>query len=121
MLLPPLKKPKRKHASKQSAGTLALRLTCNQAASVKLTGQVTALIGKKPKHGKQRAKVFSVKPKRASVRSAVALTLTIKLPAAAIAALRHGAKESVAFTLTASNANGTSHTVTKPSRLRPRR
>jgi virginiamycin B lyase len=120
VLLPPLKKPKRKHASKQSAGTLALRLTCNQAANVKLTGKVTAMIGKKPKHGKQRAKVFSVKPKRASVGRGVALKLTIKLPAAAIAALRRGVKESVVFTLTASNANGTSQTVTKPSRLRPR-
>jgi virginiamycin B lyase len=121
VLLPPLRKPKRKHTSKQSAGTLRLRLTCNQRAIVKLTGNVTALIGKKPKHGKQRTKTFPVKPKRASVGSGVAIALTIKLPAAAIAALRRGGKESVAFTLSVSNANGTSHTMTKTVRLRPRR
>jgi virginiamycin B lyase len=95
VLLPPLKKPKRKHTSKQSAGTLALRVTCNQAANVKLTGKVTALIGKKPKHGKRRAKVFPVKTTRVSVSRGVALKLTIKLPPAAIAALRRGVKKSV--------------------------
>jgi virginiamycin B lyase len=121
VLLPSLQKPKRKHKPKPAAGTLALRLTCDQAAIAKLTGKVTALIGKKPKHGKQRAKTFSVKPERTSVSSGVAITLTIKLPAAAITALRRGAKESVAFTLVVSNASGTSQTSAKITRLRPRR
>src|SRR6185437_604932 len=36
-------------------GTLSLSVRCNQAGKVKLTGNLTQLIGAKPKHGKQKS------------------------------------------------------------------
>ena len=71
------------------------------AASIRLTGTITAR-KKKSKH--------SVSPSSAPLSGhAVAgkpLTLTVKLPKAALSALEAGAKESAAFKLTATNSGG---------------
>jgi hypothetical protein len=42
----------------------------------------------------------------------------VKLPAAAVTALAGGAKESVTFTVTATNANGTGRAMTKVATLK---
>ncbi len=101
-----LAKRKGKQASKQKPGTLSVTLTCNQATGVTLGGRVIRLVGQKPKHGKQRTVTTSLAQARRSVNSGAKVTLTVKLPASAVTALGHGARESVAFTLTATNANG---------------
>ncbi len=75
---------------------------------MKLTGTLTQLIGTKPKHGKQKSKSYKLGPVSRSVTAGRALTLTVKLPAAAVTALGKGAKESAMFTavLTSASASG---------------
>jgi hypothetical protein len=99
--------------SKQAAGTLALRVTCDQSATVNLSGKLI-------ERGKQRSMTFSLRNRTASVSSGVAATLTVSLPPGAVAALRRGAYESVAVSLIVSNANGTSRLKTIISRPRLR-
>lgn len=102
-----LAKRRGKHASKQKPGTLSVTLSCDQATAVTLGGRVIKLVGKKPKHGKPGWVTTNLTRARRSVNAGAKLTLTVKLPTSAVSALGHGAKESVAFTLTATNANGT--------------
>ena len=65
--------------------------------------------GKKPKHGKAKPTKLNLGPVSAHANAGAPTTLTIQVPAAALSALASHAPESVAFTLTATNANGTSH------------
>jgi hypothetical protein len=91
----------RKGKAKKGApkpGTVSLSIKCNQAGSVKLTGTLTQLIGPKPRHGKQKSKTYKLGPVSGSLKAGRSLTLTVKLPAAAVTALARGAKESGAFT-----------------------
>ena len=80
-------------------GTLSLSVKCDRAASLKLTGTVKEPIGKKH-HGKQRYKTFKLKAVSRTVKAGGSVALVLKLPAAALRALRHGAKESATLTLT---------------------
>ena len=118
VLLAPLKKSKGKHRPKPSLGTLTLKLSCNQAAAGTLSGKLTERIGKKPAHGEQRAKTFSLRGTHVSLRAGVPIGLVIKLPADALTALSRGASESLTLTLTATNANGTRKVTTTVPRLR---
>jgi List-Bact-rpt repeat protein len=79
-------------------GTVTLTVKCSQAGRVKLTGTLTQLIGAKPKHGKQKSKTYKLGPVSRSLTAGRVLTLTVKLPAAAVSALGRGAKESAKFT-----------------------
>jgi hypothetical protein len=91
----------RKGKAKKGApkpGTIALSVKCSQAARIKLTGTLIQLIGAKPKHGKQKAKAYKLGPVNGSSVAGKALTLTVKLPPAAVSALGRGAKESATFT-----------------------
>jgi hypothetical protein len=103
----------RKHKQGGRAGTIALIAQCDQAAQVSLAGSLTELLGEKSKHGKskhgkQRIHTFRLGPITASVGAGVPRTLTLELPRAALSGLANKAKESVALTLTGTNANGTS-------------
>lgn len=102
-------------------GTLSLTVKCDQTGRVKLTGTLTQLIGKKPKHGKQRSKTYKLGPASARVKAGRLLTLTVKLPAAAVTALGNGANESATFTLTATNANGAGRATAKLATLKASR
>jgi hypothetical protein len=66
-------------------------------------------------------RTFRVKALRSSVKAGKPITFTVKLPAAAVAALKSGARESAAFTLTAKNAGGTTQTPARFARLKPRK
>ncbi|HTU86405.1 MAG TPA: hypothetical protein VMF57_12575 [Solirubrobacteraceae bacterium] len=99
-------------------GTVSLTVKCNQAGKVKLTGTLTELIGSKPKHGKQKSKSYKLGPVTGTVKAGKTLTLTVKLPAAAVSALGDGAKESATFTATATNANGTGRATAKIATLK---
>jgi hypothetical protein len=99
-------------------GTVSLTAKCNQASKVRLTGTLTQLIGKKPKHGMQKSKTYRLGAVTGTAKAGKALTLTVKLPAAAVTALAGGAKESVTFTVTATNANGTGRAMTKVATLK---
>jgi hypothetical protein len=74
--------------------------------TVKLTGVLTELLGKKPKHGKQKTKTFTLGPVRGSLGAGVGTTLVLKLPHGALSGLQSKAGESVALTVIATNANG---------------
>lgn len=67
---------------KGNAGTVSLRVKCNQAGKVKLTGTLTQPIGAKRGHGKQKSKRYKLAPLSGSARAGRMLTLTVKLPAA---------------------------------------
>jgi hypothetical protein len=113
-----LAKPKKKGGKPKAAvGTLSLTAKCDQAATVKLTAVLTELVGKKPKHGKQKTRKFTIGPVRASLPAGVATTLSLKLPPGALSALKSKAKESVSFTLAATDSSGTKKATTAISRL----
>ena len=85
---------------KGNAGTVSLRVKCNQAGKVKLTGTLTQPIGAKRGHGKQKSKRYKLAPLSGSARAGRMLTLTVSSQRRALTALGHGAKESAMFTVT---------------------
>ena len=113
-----LAKPKKGHKSNASAGTLSLTATCDQAVSVTLAGVLTELVGKKPKHGKQKTKSFDLGPVSSELAAGVGKTLVLKLPSGAISGLKSKAKESATLTLIATNANGQGRATTSITSLK---
>ncbi len=109
---------RKKGAPRLKRRTLTVTVKCDQAAQVKLTGTLTQLLGKKARHGKQRSKVYRLGPVSASVKAARSLTLAVRLPAGALTAPGKGAKESAAFTVTATSPNGTGRATARIARLR---
>lgn len=99
-------------------GTIALAVKCDQAGTVKLTGTLTQLIGAKAKHGKQKPKTYKLGPVSGSVKAGKSLTLTVKLPAAAVSALAKGATESATFTGAVVGPAGGGRATTKLATLR---
>ena len=88
---------KTKHGPK--VGTLRFKVTCNQAASVSLTGKLV----EKLRHG---SKTFHLGPSRGNAATGKALTLSLKLPSGALKGLRSGRRESLTVSARASNSNG---------------
>jgi hypothetical protein len=91
----------RKHKKKAPTGTLKLTARCNQGAKLQLSGTITA----RPKRGK--TKRFTIAAVHATAGAARAVTLTVHLPRAALAALHAGSRETVVFLLTVSNGTST--------------
>jgi hypothetical protein len=85
---------------------LSLTASCSQAVTVKLTGVLTELVGKKPKHGKQKTRHFELGPVSSTLGAGAGKTLVLKLPSSAIGGLESKAMESAALTLSATSANG---------------
>jgi hypothetical protein len=106
-----------KHGSHRKAGWVALIARCNQNANATLNGSVR-LVGKKRKHGRQRTKVFQLGTVHATLKAGIATVLQMQLPAALVKAAQPGTTGSAAFTLSTSNANGTSGATVRISRLR---
>jgi hypothetical protein len=108
---------------RQPKGALKLTARCDQAAKLLLAGKISAVLkthGRSPKTGKRRqpkTKTFQITAVRVSIGANKSQTLSVKLPKAALAALRNEAHESATFTLTATNANGTSTSTAKIKRL----
>jgi len=100
------RKHKGKARPKITAGQLRVTVTCSHAATASLTGRLVRLIGKKPKHGKQRTKVYRLGPTTTTVAQGVASMVSLKLPLNALVTLAAKAKESVRITLSATNAGG---------------
>ncbi len=115
-----LAKPKPKHAHKShaSVGTLSVVVECDQATTVKLTGVLSELLGHKPKHGKRKTKTFTLRPMDGSLGADAKKALRLKLPHGALRGLRRKARESVALTLIAINADGTGRASANIARLR---
>jgi hypothetical protein len=107
VLLPPAKKRGHRKNPTGKPGTLSLTVACDQGTSITLTGKLTAMIPAKTKHGKKRKKTIAVPTVRSMVMAGSSRTIPVKLPKAALAALRAGNHESATFTMTARNANGT--------------
>ena len=84
-----------------------------------LAGKLVEQLGKKRKHGSGHTKTLRLGPIRGSVRGGVAVTLTVRLPGAALSALGRKVKESVTFTLSTTNANGTSVATSTNAKLKP--
>ena len=127
VLLPSNRKPSnrngRKPTSKVKPGTVTLTLTCNQAARVTLTGTLAEVLKATGSHAvrKQRVVHYRLGPARGSATASRRLSLTIKLPAAALQALAQKAPESAVFTANVVNASGTSRASTKIAKLTPTR
>jgi hypothetical protein len=58
---------KGKGKPKVKPGTLAATVHCDRATTVTVSAVITEVVGKKPKHGKQRTKTFRIGPVRASM------------------------------------------------------
>jgi hypothetical protein len=107
-----------KHPKKHPPfGVLKLAVRCDQTAAVTLTGRITAVI--KLKRGKKRTQTmaFTISAVGGTATAGETLTMTVRLPKAALAALERGARESVLFALRATNANGTGTASAKIARL----
>jgi hypothetical protein len=93
--------------------TLTLKARCDQAAQLRLAVTLVSVSGsKQAKH--YRAHTFHIAVKSTHARAGVPVTITVKLPAAA---LGDGARDAVAAILTAANANGSSTATAKISHL----
>jgi hypothetical protein len=103
----------RKHHGKAkpkiTAGQLQVTVTCDQTASVSLGGRLSMPVGKKPKHGKQKMKVYVLGPNAVRVTKSLPLVVSLKLPLPTLTALMAKAKESVRITLEATDPGGASH------------
>jgi hypothetical protein len=97
---------KRSKKSKQRPGTLTLTARCTQSLSAKLTGKVT-VTALKLRHRKRKTKSYAVHAIRISLAAGRTRSVTPKLPAAVLTALRHHHRESASFTLVGTNADGT--------------
>jgi hypothetical protein len=97
-------------------GVLKVRLRCDQTAKVSLKGKIVAIL--KVKSGRRTRKTFRIPAVRASITAGKARSLTVKLPKAAIRALRAHARERVTFTLRATNRNGSRTSTARIKRLR---
>src|SRR5205085_12495349 len=97
------------------AGTVTLTVACNRSGRVTLTGTLVEVLKPASSHAarQQRLLHYHLAPARGSATAGRRLTLTIKLPAAALQALARRATESAVFTATAVNASGTSRANTK--------
>ncbi len=110
--------PTKSHKSKVSVGTLSLAAECDQAVTGTLAGVLTELVGKPPKHGKQRTKSFDLGPVGGSLAADAARTFVLKLPNRALKALTSKAKESVSLTFVATDAQGTGRASAGIARLK---
>lgn len=95
-----------KRNGRPKRGRLKVRVRCDQAAAVRLSGLVKISIKRAGGHPRKK-KSLKLKTLRASLSAGVPLTLAVKLPKAALSARKRGAKESILLTLTATNGNGT--------------
>ena len=79
---------------------------------------LTELVGKKPKHGKQKTTSFDLGPVSLALVAGVGKTLVVKLPSAAISGLEGKDRESATLTLIATNANGQGRTTASITSLK---
>jgi hypothetical protein len=87
---------------------------CSQFVNATLTGRVTEPAG----HGHRRT-VFTLAAVHSYVPANTATTLSLRLPAKALAALAARTPEPATFKLTAVDEHGTAEASTKLSTLRP--
>jgi hypothetical protein len=103
------RKHKGKARPKITGGQLRVTVTCTDNASVKLVGALTMPVGKRPKHGKQRLRTYSLGPSTTTVAKGAGTVVAVKLPLNTVVVLVTKAKESVKVTLSATSAGGSSH------------
>ena len=108
--------PQSSHSGRRSTipTTLALRVRCDQTASIRLTGTITEL----PSAHHATSQNVRIRSVGASVSANVTRSLTVTLPGTAATALAAGIPESASVTLTASNSNGTRTASLRVRRLR---
>ncbi|MFL5823017.1 MAG: hypothetical protein ACJ764_06210 [Solirubrobacteraceae bacterium] len=87
---------------KGDQGKVLLKFTCNQALSMRVVGKLTSVF-------RRRTRTFALDPVAGRAQAGKVGTVRLRLPSGALSALEQGAKQSVALTLTASNANGAWH------------
>jgi hypothetical protein len=102
----------KRRGAKAPLDTLLLGAKCTQAVTGKLIGTLTEHVSKK------RSKRARLSLGRVTLSAGRLETLDLKLPKAAIKALQNGVKESLTFTLSASNANGATTATASLARLR---
>ncbi len=113
---PPTPHSRKRHSAPT---TLALRVTCDQAAKVRLTGTIAEQLHPRTGHGKVKTKTVRTPLTVASVSAKITKTVALTLSSAAANALVAGVHESASIALTATNSNGTTTTTLRLGRLRP--
>jgi hypothetical protein len=98
-------------------GVLLLSAHCDRTAQLALRGQLTA-VGKQKGKRKPKPKTFSIGPLQTTAAANQSVTFTVRPPAAALSALRGGARESGTFTLTATGPGGSTTTAAAARRIR---
>jgi hypothetical protein len=88
---------------------LDLSVTCDQSVRVVVAGTLTERLKRDSRSRRlRRTRVVRLQPTITSVQAGTPHTVVVALPKAASLALARGATDSANFTLTASNATGTS-------------
>jgi hypothetical protein len=108
-------KPSKKHPL---SGALKVAVRCDQPAAAKLTVTITAATKPPPRKKRGKSTTFTIHAIKATVTAGKTDTVSVKLPKSAVAALEAGARESVLFALTATNANGVGTATAKIARLK---
>lgn len=93
-------------------GRLTLRISCDQAATVSVTG---VLAERLTRHKLRKIRLKTI---HAPITAGREGTFVVKVPAAAITGLKHRRRESVVLTLVASNGAGQARVTAKVGRLR---
>jgi streptogramin lyase len=99
-----------------TAGSLLVAVTCNRAASIRLTGRLADAPSESHGARKPRTKHFTLKTS-GTIGANTAKTFTLKLPAAAFRDLRQHANQSITLTLVARSSQGTSTITITVTRL----
>ena len=111
----------KKGRKKSKVGVLRVRVTCTQAAAARLSAKLKVTPKRKKGGKKPKAKTVSLKARTGTAVANVPLTLRFKVPKSALRTIKKGGKGSVAFSLAANGAGGSSLATAKISRLRVRR
>jgi hypothetical protein len=106
---------KRTRHSHGSPGTLGVRIQCDHAANVTLSGKLKRWITKR------RTVLSRLRPVSAKLLAGKSMTITVKLPGNAVNALAKHAREQVSFTLVGISSIGRAVAAAGPATLSGRR
>jgi hypothetical protein len=93
--------------AKGGGDTVTAAVSCNEAVSLKLDGVITETPPRKGHGHGPHAKHLALAAVEGSQQAGETTPLTVRIPASAVRSLYDKMKESLALTLSASNANGT--------------
>ena len=101
----PARRGRRSSHASAGAARLAISLTCDESAQVRIVAVLTDTVASGAHH-RARARSFRLSTVHGAARAGVALALRLTLPAAVVNDLLRGARQSISVRVLAANTNG---------------